>query len=190
MQNRKRWMTMIGLAAVTALATPAGFASGEHGGGHGSEGRGHGGGHDFAFGKAAPNARPDRTVEIVARDNMRFEPSVVRVQPGETVRFVVRNVGEIQHSFTLGSPRYQRQHEQEMQGMALENMASHMEGSSNGIVVQPGRSDALTWQFQRGGPVQFACHIPGHYPAGMKGRVHLDREDSDEVALLAGEAEQ
>lgn len=183
---------MVVLAALTAIATPAAFAAGEHGGGHGdvSDGHGHGGGHEFAFGEAAPDAQPGRTIEIVARDTMRFEPAQVNIQPGETVRFVVRNAGEIQHSFTLGSPEYQHQHEQEMQGMALENMARHMDDNANGIVVPPGETDTLTWRFEKGGPVQFACHIPGHYPAGMKGRVHLDRDGGDEVAFLTGQGDQ
>lgn len=174
-------------ALLALLLVPASFpaaASGEHEGGHGDEGghadggghqdgHGHGGGHDFTFGEAAPDAEPDRTIEIVARDNMRFEPASMQVTAGETVRFVVRNTGQLQHSFTLGSPQYQQQHEQEMQGMAMDMMAGHMDDSANGIVVQPGANDSLTWRFEKGGPVQFACHIPGHYPAGMKGSIDI-----------------
>lgn len=58
--------------------------------------------------------------------------------------------------------------------MAPERMAGHMEDSPNGVVVQPGRTGSLTWRFERGGPIQFACHIPGHYPAGMKGGIRVD----------------
>ena len=107
---------------------------------------------------------------------MRFEPAQIAVQPGETVRFVVENEGQLQHSFTLGTPDYQQAHEREMQGMPMEDMAGHMDGSPNGIVVQPGETGVLTWRFERGGPVEFACHIPGHYPAGMKGRIRIGDE--------------
>lgn len=164
-----------------ALAAPAAMAAGEHEGGHGhdEEGHGHGdgghghGGHDFAFGEAAPDATPDRTVEIVARDTMAFEPAQVTVEPGEVVRFVVHNTGQLQHSFTLGSPKYQRAHEKEMQGMPHDELAGHMADNPNGMVVAPGDTGRLTWRFEKGGPVQFACHIPGHYAAGMKGRIRV-----------------
>jgi uncharacterized cupredoxin-like copper-binding protein len=61
-----------------------------------------------------------------------------------------------------------------MQGMPMEEMAHHMRDEPNGLVVQPGETKSLTWRFAEGGPVQFACHIPGHYPAGMKGRIRVN----------------
>lgn len=160
------------LALVLALAAPVAAANGNDEGGHDHGGHAHGG-HDFAFGEAAPEAAPDRTVEVVARDSMRYEPASIRVEPGQVVRFVVHNRGQLQHSFTLGSPEYQRTHEREMQDIAPGDMAGHMEGSPNGMVVAPGETGSLTWRFEAGGPVQFACHIPGHYDAGMKGRIRL-----------------
>lgn len=169
------------ITLVLALSGAAATASGDHEGGHGHEdGHGHdeagthAHGHaDFEFGTAAPAAEADRTVEIVAQDSMRFEPDRVTVEPGETVRFAVRNAGQLQHSFTLGSPSYQRRHDKEMADMPMDEMAHHMDDSPNGIVVQPGQTASLTWRFERGGPIEFACHIPGHYGAGMKGRVHV-----------------
>lgn len=175
------------LAAATAalmlvLGTGAATAAGDHEGGHDQAqqgeghdhgGHAHGGGQDFAFGRAAPGASPDRTVEIVARDTMSYDPATVAVESGEVVRFVVRNKGQLRHSFTLGSPRYQRRHEQEMQDMAAAEIAGHMQDNPNGVVVAPGGTKTLTWRFERGGPVQFACHIPGHFQAGMKGRIRL-----------------
>lgn len=168
------------LALLLALAAPGvpanGDGEGGHDHGHEQEGHDHGhahGGHDFAFGETAPDSAPDRTVEVVARDSMRYEPASISVEPGQVVRFVVHNRGQLQHSFTLGSPEYQRTHEREMQDIAPGDMAGHMEGSPNGMVVAPGETGSLTWRFEAGGPVQFACHIPGHYDAGMKGRIRL-----------------
>lgn len=157
-------------AVLAALLTLAAAAYGSGDGGHGHGGHGH---HDFGFGEAAPDAEPDRTVEILAHDSMRFEPDRVAVRAGEVVRFEVHNTGSVQHSFTLGSPAYQQHHEQEMQGMAMDDMAGHMADAPNGVVVQPGATETLTWRFQQDGPVQFACHIPGHYPAGMKGDLRI-----------------
>lgn len=163
------------------FASPA-FAAGEHEGGHGeSSGHGHDdghghahGAHGFDFGAAAPNAEPDRIIEITAYDTMEFDPDHVSVETGEVVRFVVRNAGSVQHSFTLGSPEYQQKHEEEMQGMPMDKLAGHMKNEPNGIVIPPGETGTLTWRFEKGGPVQFACHIPGHYPAGMMGELSLE----------------
>ena len=145
-----------------------------HSDGHG-DGHGHDGGHSVAFGEPANAAEANRTIEIIARDTMEFEPARIEVEAGETVRFVVKNVGQLQHSFTLGTPASQREHEKEMQGMAMEKMAGHMNQDPTGMVIQPGDSGTLTWRFAKAGRVQFACHIPGHYPAGMKGRISVDR---------------
>lgn len=163
------------LALSLAIAGPA-FAAGEHGGEHGDDGNGHGdgGGHSFNFGSPADADEADRTVEVTARDDMTFSPDTVSIEKGTTVRFVVDNVGELQHSFTLARPTQQREHEEEMQGMAMDQMAGHMDDDPNGIVVQPGETGSITWRFTEATTVQFACHIPGHYPAGMKGSIGVN----------------
>ena len=181
-------------ACLLALPSTSAVASGEHEGGHGGSGdqqqeqkqnkehgeghahdagHGHEGGHGRAFGQPASADAADRTVEIVARDTMRFEPSEVEVDAGETIRFVVRNTGKLQHSFTLGTPAGQKAHERQMQGMSTDAMAGHMKGDPTGMVVPPGETRTLAWRFADDGPVEFACHIPGHYPAGMKGKVRF-----------------
>lgn len=177
----------IALAVVLVSVSPATFAAGGHGNAdtadrHTSRTDVHGsvvgrskseGGHDYPFGEPARDAEADRTVEITARDTMRFDPASLRVKPGETVRFVVRNVGQVLHAFTLGTPEQQREHEAAMQGMSQSKLAGHMGDSANGIVIKPGETRTLTWRFEDGGPVEFACHIPGHYPAGMKGSIDM-----------------
>ncbi|HWO71352.1 MAG TPA: plastocyanin/azurin family copper-binding protein, partial [Actinomycetota bacterium] len=52
-----------------------------------------------------------RTIEIAALDELAFEPSEVRVEVGETVRFVVKNEGQIPHEFVLGDEEVQEAHE-------------------------------------------------------------------------------
>jgi uncharacterized cupredoxin-like copper-binding protein len=152
-------------------------AGGEHGhgDGHGDDGHGHeAGGHGTRFGEPAAAQAADRTIRVTAHDKMRFEPRRIRVKAGETIRFVVVNIGKLRHSFTLGTPRGQEAHEREMQGMATDRLASHMRGDPTGMVIPPGGRDTLTWRFADGGPVEFACHIPGHFAAGMIGRIRID----------------
>jgi uncharacterized cupredoxin-like copper-binding protein len=107
---------------------------------------------------------------------MKFEPDSVTVEAGETVRFVVTNAGNLMHSFTLGSPAYQKRHEKQMADMPRDKMAGHMSDSANGMVIEAGATGELTWRFERGGRVQFACHIPGHYAAGMKGKIRFEKQ--------------
>lgn len=154
-------------SALLLMLPLAAGASGDHAGGHGDD--------SAVFGEPADPGEADRTIKVIARDTMSFEPAQVDVKPGETVRFVVENVGDVQHSFTLGTPAGQEAHEKEMQGMAMEDMAGHMDNDPTGMVVQPGETGRLTWHFDAEGPVEFACHIPGHYPAGMKGRIRIER---------------
>ena len=41
----------------------------------------------------------------------------------------------------------------------------------NQLGLEPGKTGELVWQFTRVGTFDFACLQPGHYEAGMKGRV-------------------
>ena len=122
---------------------------------------------ESTFGHPGIAAKADRTVKITALDTMRFIPATVRVRPGETVRFVVTNEGHLVHEFILGDRREQAEHEKEMQrtgGMVMPDEA-------NGVTLQPGQTRTLIWTFGKAGKVEYACHQPGHYGAGMVGKI-------------------
>lgn len=121
----------------------------------------------FSFGHPGVAAKVDRTVKITALDTMRFVPATVRVKPGETVRFVVTDEGHLVHEFILGDRREQAEHEREMQRMG--GMA--MPDEANGVTLQPGQTKTLIWTFGKAGVVEYACHEPGHYAAGMVGKI-------------------
>jgi uncharacterized cupredoxin-like copper-binding protein len=107
--------------------------------------------------------RTTQTV-VVTMHHSRFQPEVVRVAPGATVRFLLRNTDPIDHEFILGDEEVQRRHEQ---GREREH---HGEVPGE-VSVAAGREAATTYTFPRGGPasLQFACHLPGHYAYGMRG---------------------
>jgi uncharacterized cupredoxin-like copper-binding protein len=49
-----------------------------------------------------------------------------------------------------------------------------MEHAQHYIVhVKPGASGQLVWTFDQAGRFEFACLIPGHFEAGMKGQVEV-----------------
>ncbi len=107
-----------------------------------------------------------RTVEITALDTLRFASESITVGVGETVRFVVTNEGQAVHDFFVGTEEEQMAHEQEMA-----EMGGMGHGSTEGLVLDPGETGELTVTFDEPGELQFACHQPGHYAAGMVGTV-------------------
>jgi uncharacterized cupredoxin-like copper-binding protein len=41
----------------------------------------------------------------------------------------------------------------------------------NSVLVEPGKTGELTWTFSQAGNLEFACNVPGHYQAGMVGKL-------------------
>jgi uncharacterized cupredoxin-like copper-binding protein len=39
--------------------------------------------------------------------------------------------------------------------------------------VAPGKRGEIVWQFNRAGEFDFACLLPGHYEAGMVGKIKV-----------------
>lgn len=96
-------------------------------------------------------------------DTMRYEPSSITVKTGETVRFVVQNKGQVTHEFGIGTRDEQRQHAEMMRAMP-----DMKHDDPNVVTVDPGQRKELIWQFTRAGTFEIACHVPGHYLAGMR----------------------
>src|SRR5690554_8021979 len=44
-----------------------------------------------------------RTIEIDMNDQMRFTPSEIKVEKGETIRFFLKNSGQLPHEMVIGS---------------------------------------------------------------------------------------
>jgi uncharacterized cupredoxin-like copper-binding protein len=111
---------------------------------------------------------PERTV-VVTMHHSRFEPAEIRVDPGERVRFVLRNTDPIDHEFILGDDAVQRRHEQ--------GRERHHHGEVPGErSVAAGQEAATTYAFPAGldgRALEFACHLPGHYAHGMHGTVRV-----------------
>ena len=119
-----------------------------------------------ALASAAASGAQARNVDIGMFDTMRFSPSKLTVERGETIRFTVRNEGKLRHEIVIGTEDEIAHHRHAMQqesGMAHEapNMAH----------VAPGKRGHLTWQFDDPGQLAFACLLPGHYEAGMHGTI-------------------
>ena len=86
------------------------------------------------------------------------------VPVGVPVTFVVTNEGAVPHEFFLGDEDAQTAHAQEM----LEMAGDPMHDEPSGISLQPGETKELTYTFDEPGRYLAGCHVPGHYPAGMR----------------------
>ncbi|WP_028601090.1 cupredoxin domain-containing protein [Ottowia thiooxydans] len=156
----------LALAMAVLAASGAALASGNHGGGHG-----HGDSGETAIGKPGVAANASRTITIAMSDNMRFTPSSMQVKQGETVRFIVKNTGQVKHELSLGTQKELLEHLEQMKKFP------DMEHDEPGkITLQPGKQGEIVWQFTKAGTVDFACLIPGHYEAGMKGAIKVGRK--------------
>jgi len=88
------------LLAVAAVCLSTGaFAGGNHAGGHDHD---HG---DDAIGKPGVAAKVTRTITVEMSDAMRYSPSDIQVKQGETVRLVVKNLGQVKHELSLGTEK-------------------------------------------------------------------------------------
>jgi uncharacterized cupredoxin-like copper-binding protein len=97
---------------------------------------------------------------------MRFNPSSIKVKRGETVRFVLTNSGKLKHEMVLGSMSDLKKHADMMRkNPEMEHAEENM------VSVESGKSGELIWKFSSSGNVDFACLQPGHFEAGMKGKV-------------------
>ncbi|QDL53447.1 cupredoxin domain-containing protein [Rhodoferax aquaticus] len=147
------------IAACALLTGPnAAFATGSHAGGHG---------HTAASMGVAGKAQDiSRTIHVDMSDAMRFTPSAIQVKQGETIRFVIKNSGQLSHEFVLGSTQDLADHYELMKkNPEMEHADDNM------LTVKPGQTGEMLWKFTRSGSVGFACLQVGHFDAGMKGNI-------------------
>ena len=121
-----------------------------------------------AWGVAGDAKAVSRTFEIAMTDAMRFVPDRIEVKQGETIRMVHRNRGKVMHEFVLGTREELDAH------AALMKRFPTMEHDEPYMAhVAPGKIGEIIWTFNRAGEFEFACLIPGHYDAGMVGKVKV-----------------
>jgi len=119
-----------------------------------------------AFGKEGDPKKVSRTVRLDMTDGFRFTPSDIAIKRGETVKFIVSNSGQQLHEMVLGTPQELKAHAEMMRKFpAMEHADANM------AHVKPGARGEIVWQFTKAGEYQFACLIPGHFEAGMVGKL-------------------
>lgn len=189
------------LAAISLGYAPS-YAAGTHGGGdgkssektdhmkggQGDEKSGHG--HKLGFGGVGKASEVSRTINVVMKENF-YAPETIEVKAGETVRFKIINEGELVHEFSLGNADMHVAHQKEMEAMAehgileADKVNYHMmkmdmgggktmaHSDPNSVLLEPGKSSEIIWKFSKAEGIEFACNVPGHYEAGMVGKMHI-----------------
>jgi uncharacterized cupredoxin-like copper-binding protein len=119
-----------------------------------------------AFGREGDPKRVTRTIKLDMTDAFRFTPADVTVKRGETVKFVVANRGKVLHEMVLGTTEELKAHAE-----LMKKFPDMEHADANMAHVKPGAKGEIVWQFTKAGEYQFACLIPGHFEAGMVGKV-------------------
>jgi uncharacterized cupredoxin-like copper-binding protein len=99
---------------------------------------------------------------------MIFIPDVFTIRKGEQIKFVLRNVGAIEHEFVLGTKQEIDAHAEEMKkNPDMEHddpQSKRLKAKENGEIY---------WKFTKAGEFEFACLIPGHRELGMHGKIFV-----------------
>lgn len=126
------------------------------------------GAHETDFGRKGDPKKVTRTVQIGMADTMRYSPSELKLRRGETVKFVVRNNGKVDHEMVLGTMKSLKEHAE----MMKKQPGMHHD-ESHSVDVAPGKSATFVWRFTKAGTFHFGCFEPGHFEAGMVGRIEV-----------------
>ena len=121
---------------------------------------------ETAFGREGDPKKVSRTINVDMSDRMRFSPADLSIKQGETIRFRVKNSGKVMHEMVLGTMKDLKAHAEMMRKHpGMEHDEPYM------AHVPPGKTETMVWQFTKAGEFHYACLVPGHFEAGMLGRI-------------------
>ena len=114
----------------------------------------------------------NRTIALSMTDNMRFNPALIEVKQGDTIKLVMKNDGKQMHELVIGTKKELADH------AALMLKFPNMEHDEPYMAHVPaGKSGEIVWLFNQAGDFDFACLIAGHYQAGMVGKIKVAKSD-------------
>ena len=137
--------------------------------------------------KGDPN-NIDRVINIKMYDNY-YEPNLITIKKGETIKFIITNLGKMVHEYNIGTKEMHIKHQPEMQKLIdheiitfdkidkkkMKEMSkkdhSLAHSHSNSIMLEPKTQGEIIWKFSKDIELEMACNIPGHYESGMVGKI-------------------
>ncbi len=118
------------------------------------------------WGREGDPGKAARTVQVDMNDTMRYTPGEVTVKQGQTVKFEVKNSGKQLHEMVIGTEEELMKHAEVMKKHpGMEHDAPYM------AHVKPGGKETIAWTFTNPGTFMYGCLVPGHWEAGMKGKI-------------------
>ena len=154
-------LVMAGLSAIGLVATGAYAVAAPSAKGHTHA--------TFSAGAPGNPKRPFRVIDVKMGEGdgkMFYVPDRIEVQRGEQIKFVIRNEGGLKHEFMLDTVAANAKH-----AIAMQKNPEMQHDDPNGKQAEPSKTVEMLWRFTKVGSFEFACLIPGHYEAGMKGVV-------------------
>tara|TARA_B100001769_G_C22006231_1_gene540733 strand:- start:503 stop:1003 length:501 start_codon:yes stop_codon:yes gene_type:complete len=143
------------------------------------------------IGETGKESEVSKIIEIKMYDNY-YEPNIIEVKKGETIKFVVINLGELVHEFNIATKEMHIKHQPEMMMMvekeillgdridlkkmkeAAKTNHSMAHSHSNSVLLEPKKSADLIWKFSKNAKLEAACNVPGHYDSGMVAKVNIN----------------
>src|SRR5262249_23004694 len=123
----------------------------------------------FSAGEPGDFKKPPPIIKVsLLEDGKRvlFIPLVLERRLGEKVRFFLFIEGAEYHEFVLATHRENQQHAE------LMKKSPNMEHNDSNAKRLSGLSfGELLWKFTRRGEFEYACLVPGHFQAGMHGKI-------------------
>jgi uncharacterized cupredoxin-like copper-binding protein len=123
----------------------------------------------YPAGEPGDPAKPARIVHVTmteADGEMLFLPNRIEIKKDEQVKFMLRNNGELDHEFILGTTAENLKHAESMK-----RNPDMEHDDPNGKRVAPKKTDQIVWRFTQVGEFEYSCLIPGHREAGMIGTI-------------------
>lgn len=117
----------------------------------------------------SPSSTPaveTRDVSVMMRD-IAFEPDIIEVRRGETVRLNFRNSGALVHDFSIDSMPMGRM--QMTGGTTADGHGGHGSGAAMHMALPAGEHGMIEFEATEPGDYVFYCNEPGHREAGMHG---------------------
>lgn len=158
-----KFNTLVFIGMLSALPTTA-MAAGTHDGGH----------DEYPIGMKGEKSKAKRTMNIIMRETaegkMLIEPKVLMFRKGETVVLNFTNKGEADHEFVMDTEEGVQAHK-----LVMEKNPDMEHADDNSLRLKPGEKGQIIWTFSKDGKYSFACLIPGHYEAGMHGKISVNK---------------
>ena len=165
MKGSAVWCALV-VAVIACGPVPAAASEGHSANEHGVKTKKKRAAGEHRYGREGDPRKVKRVVKVEMSDTMRFFPSQIRVKRGDTVRFQLKNAGQLPHEMVIGTMDELKKH------AALMKKNGEMDHSDAAAAhVAPGANGSLVWQFTRPGEYHYACLIPGHFDAGMIGTI-------------------